>query len=386
MKRVRQGAVKPVSAPWVRTRLRAAPGAAWALAVLVALTACLAAAFPRALDRYADAGLDRALTQARPDRTSVLVTAPQPDLALSARERAESMRPEPLAGRYGKVLAAVEGAPLPVDRAQSAYGVRTTESLPVPEPWLPQPSGLPAQFYLAAQAGLGDHAEIGSGRLPRATGGPVTAATGALEAAVTAETARTLRIKVGSVLHVPGVERAPFTVRVTGVLAPRDPDGAYWSTQPVLRKPSLISVGPPGMRVYYWLGALLLAPEAGPALLGTAGTPVRYWQAAPRTGALHAHDLSALTSAVAGLESGPGLREVRAGADPAADVSTDLDAVFDSFDELRSGIGRLVAVAAVGAGTVAGVVLLMSGGLAADRRRAELALLRARGASLRGVV
>lgn len=53
MKRVRRGAVKPVSAPWVRTRLRTAPGAAWALALLVALTACLAAAFPRALDRYA---------------------------------------------------------------------------------------------------------------------------------------------------------------------------------------------------------------------------------------------------------------------------------------------------------------------------------------------
>ncbi|MFB6786609.1 FtsX-like permease family protein [Streptomyces olivaceus] len=387
MKRVGRGAVKPVSAPWVRTRLRTAPGAAWALAVLVALTACLAAAFPRALDRYADAGLDRALTQARPDRTSVLVTAPQPDPALSARERAESMRPERLAGRYGKVLAAVEGAPLPVDRARSAYGVRTTEGLPVPEPWLPQPSGLPAQFYLAAQAGLGDHAEIGSGRLPRATGGPVTVATGALEAAVTVETARALRIKVGSVLHVPGVERAPFTVRVTGVLAPRDPDGAYWSAQPVLRKPSLMRVpGPPGAdHQHYWLGALLLAPEAGPALLGTAGTPVRYWQAAPDTGALHAHDLSALTSAVAALESGPGLREVRAGVDPAADVSTDLDEVFAAFGELRSGIGPLVSVAAVGAGTVAGVVLLMAGGLAADRRRAELALLRARGASLRGV-
>ncbi|MFG3316779.1 FtsX-like permease family protein [Streptomyces sp. NPDC048171] len=380
--------MKPVSAPWVRTRLRAAPGAAWALAVLVALTACLAAAFPRALERYADAGLDRALAQARPDRTSVLVLAPQPDFGLSPREREESLRPDPLGRRYAKAVAAVDRrAPLAVDRAQSTYGVRTTQGLPVPEPWLPQPSGLPAQFYFAAQHGLGDHARIGSGRLPRVTGGPVTAATGALEAAVTTETARTLRIKVGSVLHVPGVERAPLTVRITGVLAPRDPDGAYWSTQSVLREPSLMTVpGAAGAdRERYWLGALLLAPDAGPALLGTAGTPVRYWQLAPETDALHAHDVDGLTSAVAALESGPGLREVRSGVDPLADVSTDLDETVLAFDGLRSGIGPLVAVAAAGAGTVAGVVLLMAGGLAADRRRAELALLRARGASLRGV-
>ncbi|MEU6454091.1 FtsX-like permease family protein [Streptomyces sp. NPDC047065] len=380
--------MRPVSAPWVRTRLRAAPGAAWALAVLVALTACLAAAFPRALDRYADAGLDRALAQARPDRTSVLVLAPQPDFGLSPSEREESLRPDPLGRRYAKAVAAVDRrAPLAVDRTQSTYGVRTTDALPVPEPWLPQPSGLPAEFYFAAQHGLGDHARIDSGRLPRVTGAPVTAATGALEAAVTTETARTLRIKVGSVLHVPGVERAPLTVRITGVLAPRDPDGAYWSTQSVLREPSLMTMpGAAGAdRERYWLGALLLAPDAGPALLGTAGTPVRYWQLAPETDALHAHDVDGLASAVAALESGPGLREVRSGVDPLADVSTDLDETALAFDGLRSGIGPLVAVAAAGAGTVAGVVLLMAGGLAADRRRAELALLRARGASLRGV-
>ncbi|MYR46315.1 ABC transporter permease, partial [Streptomyces sp. SID5910] len=96
--------------------------------------------------------------------------------------------------------------------------------------------------------------------------------------------------------------------------------------------------------------------------------------------------LDRLNSSVAALESGPGLREVRSAVAPDVDVSTDLDEVFAAFDRLRSGIGPLVMVAAVGTGTVAGVVLLMAAGLAADRRRAELALLRARGASLRGLV
>ncbi|MEV5544590.1 FtsX-like permease family protein [Streptomyces sp. NPDC052309] len=378
--------MNPVAAPWVRTRLRTAPGAACALALLVALTACLAAAFPRAMDRYADAGLHRALEQARPDRTGILLTAPQPDLLLTPQQRQEALRPGPLRERYDKALAAVD-RPLVVDRAASTYGVRTTQSLKVPDPWLPRPSGLPPQLVLATPHGLGDHARLRSGRLPRVTGAPVTAATSAVEAAVTTETARSLRIEVGSVLHVPGVERPPLTVRVTGILAPRAPDGAYWATQPLLRTPALVTVpgstGPDPDQ--YWLGALLLAPEAAPALLGTAGNPVRYWQLASEYDALHAHDLDRLKSAVAALESGPGLRAVRSAVDPATDVGTDLDEVFASFDRLRSDIGPLIAVAAVGTATVAGVVLLMAGGLAADRRRAELALLRARGASLRGV-
>ncbi|MCG8968230.1 FtsX-like permease family protein [Streptomyces sp. CL12-4] len=379
--------MNPVAAPWVRTRLRTAPGAACALALLVALTACLAAAFPRALDRYADTSLHHDLRQARPDRTSVVLTTGQPDFGSDLEQWQQDMRTDALRERYDSALRVVAGR-LPVDRSQSAYGVRTTETIEVPDPWLPRPSGWAPQVYLAAQHGLGDHARLHTGRLPRTSGAPVTAASDRVEAVVTTETAEALHIEVGAVLHVPRVARAPLAVHITGVLAPRDPDGAYWATQPVLRTPSLQKVpGPPGADTdKYWLGALLLAPDAGPALLGTAGSPVRYWQFAPDAGALHAHDLGRLNSSVAALESGPGLREVRSAVAPDADVSTDLDEVFAAFDRLRSGIGPLVTVAAVGTGTVAGVVLLMAAGLAADRRRAELALLRARGASLRGLV
>ncbi|MFG3150730.1 FtsX-like permease family protein [Streptomyces sp. NPDC048219] len=378
--------MNPVAAPWVRTRLRTAPGAACALALLVALTACLAAAFPRALDRYADASLHHDLRQARPDRTGVVLTTARPDAGADLEQWQRDMRPGALRERYDSALGIVAGR-LPVDRAQSAYGVRTTESIEVAEPWLPRPSGVAPQVHLAAQDGLGDHARLRTGRLPR-SGAPVTAATGQVEAAVTAETAEALHIEPGAVIHVPRVGGAPLAVRVTGVLAPRDPDGAYWATRPGLRTPSLEKVpGPPGADTdKYWVGTLLLAPDAGPVLLTTTGSPERYWQFAPATGALHAHRLDRLTSSVAALESGPGLRELRSAVAPDVDVSTDLDEVFAAFDRLRSGIGPLVTVAAVGTGTVAGVVLLMAAGLAADRRRAELALLRARGASLRGLV
>ncbi|MDG9716787.1 FtsX-like permease family protein [Streptomyces sp. DH24] len=370
------------AAPWVRTRLRAAPGAACALALLVALTACLAAALPRAVDRYGDAGLRQAVTAARPDDSTVRLYAPQPDLALSQREREAALRADALDRQYAEVRAAARA--FPADPGQSSYGVRTAEDQEVPDRWLPRPYGLPARVVLAAQAGLADHARLRAGRLPR-TDGTVTAASPGVEAAVTAETAKHLRIKVGSVIHVPGVRRGPLAVRITGIVVPRERAGAYWSTDPVLRTPSLLRVPGPGDPLYYWLGALLLPPDAAPAMLGTAGQPWRYWQLAPSTDRLRAHDLPRLASAVADLENGPALRRVREATHPEAWTSTELDEILAGYTGLRSAIGPLVAVAALGTGTVAVVVLLMAGGLAADRRRPELALLRARGGSLPGI-
>ncbi|MFJ9584838.1 FtsX-like permease family protein [Streptomyces acidicola] len=372
------------AAPWVRTRLRAAPGAACALALLVAFTACLAAALPRAVDRYEDAGLRSAVAEAPAEQTTVQFYAQQSTTELPPDEWESALRQTTLREQYARVLAAVD-RPLVVDRAQSSYGVRTTKPQEALDRWLPRPSGLPAQVSLVAQNGLADHARLSTGRLPRTTGS-VTPRSRAVEAAVTTETAQRLRIKVGSVIHVPGVTREPLAVRVTGIVTPREPQGAYWSTQPLLRTPSLmrkLDAIPPANT--YWLGALLLPPDAAPILLGTPGDPERYWQLAPSATSLNARDLPGLSSSLAALVSGPGLLAVRQATDPAADANTGLDTVLRSHQRLRDGIAPLVSVAAFGTGTVAAVVLLMAGGLPADRRRTELALLRARGGSLRGV-
>ncbi|WP_309061975.1 FtsX-like permease family protein [Streptomyces sp.] len=373
-----------VSVPWVRTRLRSAPGAAAALAVLVAVTAFLAAALPLTADRYGDAGLRRALETAGPDRTTVQLYTSLADVAGLPRDEWEAeLRPEALRGPHAEILASA-GRSLPLDPDQSSHGVRTTKRLVAPDPWLARPDGLPPQFFLVAQDGLADHARLREGRLPKAPDA-VTAATRTVEAAVSAETARTLNIGVGSVLHVPGVERAPLAVRVTGIVAPRAPREAYWSTTPVLRGPHLATVPDDPQRSTFWVGALLLPPDAAPAMLGTEGQPERYWHLAPSRSAVHGHDLARLKSAVASLEAGPLLQRARAAASPTLEADTSLDDVFTQYTEQRSAIGPLVAVAVFGTGTVAAVVLLMAGGLAADRRRAELALLRARGGSLRGV-
>ncbi|MDX2926879.1 FtsX-like permease family protein [Streptomyces coelicolor] len=372
-----------VTAPWVRTRLRAAPGAAVALAVLVALTACLAAAFPRALDRYTDAGLRQAVERTPVDESSILVTA-GPDLDGGLAHTEESVRPERLTELYRSTLDAVE-RPLVIDKKRSSYGVRSTDTLPSPDEWLPRPDGLPAELLLAAPHGLADHTRLRSGRLPEVPGGEAGIETTEVQAAVTEETARTLHVEVGSVIHLSA--HRDLTVRVTGIVTPEDADSPYWSVDSLLRAPSLRRVpGPMGAsNPSYWVGGLLVAPEAAPAVLGATPT-VRYWHLTPSPDALHSRDLDGLASAVASLESGPGLERLHATINPLTDVTTGLDAAFTAYGELRGDIGPLVVVAASGAGTVAAVVLLMAGGLAGERRRAELALLRARGASVRGMV
>ena len=190
---------------------------------------------------------------------------------------------------------------------------------------------------------------------------------------------------MGSTIAVPTRGEEPLTVRITGIVAPKLPDAAYWSFERLLRTPSLVPTNTKGPPLYYWIAALLLPPDAAPALLSTTGAPEPYWRIAPDASRLTALEVDRLRSRVASLESGPELLKLRALAGPAATLTTDLDVVLNRYDALRSAISPVVTVAAVGIGAVAAVVLLMTGGLLAARRHGELALLRSRGGSLRGI-
>ncbi|KPI01571.1 hypothetical protein OK006_1068 [Actinobacteria bacterium OK006] len=368
-------------APWVRTRLRTAPGAAVAFGVLVLVTAFLAAALPRALDAYETKGLRQEIAGAPPAATSVELSAPQPGLEIAQSTREKAVRPPALAAVRRAALARLP-APLRADTTESAYGVRTSKSLVGLNPWLPVIDA-PPRFTLAAQSGLAAHSTVRGGRLPIAAG-EVTADTRKVEAAVTEATARTLRLRVGSVIDVDGFGGAPLVVRITGIVEPRHPRGGYWSAEPVLRTPG-VAADPTLPPQFYWQAGLLLAPGAAPVLLGSQGQPELYWRFAPATDRLTAQDVPGLVSRIASLEGGPELLRMREVAGGTAAVATDLETIVGSYTATRAAITPVVAVGAFGIGAVAAVVLVMAGGLVAVRRAAELALLRARGGSLRGI-
>ncbi|MFG2426527.1 ABC transporter permease [Streptomyces sp. NPDC048590] len=371
------------SAPWVRTRLRTAPGVFAALAVLVFLTAFLAAAFPRSVDAYETRALRHDIATAPPGRSVLEIAAPPPPLGQPPSVRERAMREDSLASAEGALIGALPD-PVRADPARSSYGAHTTKPLAAEEDWLPRPDALPARLTYAAPSALPAHSTLTSGRWPVARS-TVTMDSREVEAAVTEDTARDLRMKPGSAIAVPTQSGDPLTVRVTGIVAPLRPESGYWAVDPLLRAPSLVRDPASRTPVSYWRATLLLAPDAGPALLATTGEPELFWRLAPDTSGLTAADVAALATGVAAAENGPGLLKLRDVAGPNAALTTDLDAILDSWSGMRAAIGPVVTVAAVGVGAVAAVVLLMTCGLIGARRHQELALLRSRGGSLPGI-
>ncbi|ROV68737.1 ABC transporter permease [Streptomyces globisporus] len=374
---------RAASAPWIRTRLRTAPGAAVALAVLVLVTAFLAAAFPRAVDAYETKGLRHDIRLADAGRSAVEVSRPQPGLELPREQRdAEARSPE--LTRVGGALLKALPAPLRADPSSVAYGIRTMKPVLATEPWLPRPDTVPPQLSYTAQTGLKKHARLVSGAWPT-TPDAVTSTSRAVQGAVTEETAAALHMKVGSTLQLPTAVGGPLTVTVTGIVAPRDPRGSYWSADPLVRTPSLVPDPASPFPQNYWTGTVLLAEDAGPALLDTATEPSLFWRFPPDASELTGPDGSRLTSVVDSLESGPGLLKVREIAGDTAEVLTGLGHIVQGNARMRDAISPVIAVAALGIGSVAAVVLVMTGALIAARRKAELALMRSRGGSLRGI-
>ncbi|WBB59265.1 hypothetical protein O7599_27340 [Streptomyces sp. WMMC500] len=385
----------PGAAPWVRTRLRAAPGGALALALLVLVTAFLAAAFPRGVDTYEDREARRLIDGASAAERNVAVTA-QPDPEVLFEDRIESMSAKAVAA-FARPVQREFRAPLRAATGQVSYGVRTEPVLVTDDPWLPRTDGQRPEVQLDARAGVAERARVVDGRLPEPTAYGAVAGdisrNFVFEAAVSAATADTLHLRVGSRVHVPQAEHT-VVVHVTGIVEPKAPDSDYWSVDPLLHTPELRQKPSSLEPRRYWAAALLLHPGSGPALFAGTQTfgpsfedarTAPYWNVPVAGGALRGRDVPAVLDALSALQEGPGHQRLTERIGGGLDVSTDADGLLGGYTGLRDAVTPVVAVAAFGVGAVAAVVLAMSGGLAASRRRAELALLRSRGSSLRGI-
>ncbi|MGW1508926.1 FtsX-like permease family protein [Streptomyces sp. NPDC002394] len=359
-------------APWVRTRLRTAPWAAAALALLVLVTAYLAAALPRAVDRYETEGLRHDILSAEPRNAVLELTTPIP-----LSEQGPGLDPG-LIQRKSDEARALLPEPIRTDPEQTVHGVRTVKRVDGLDPWLPQPDGLLPEFLLSAPSRLAEHATLRKGRLAAGTAD-------APEAVVTTQTAGSLHLKPGSVVHVPRkTSPEPLAVTITGIVEPRAPRSPYWAVEQLLRTPAFAAKISDEVK-YYWQGALLLSPASAPAVLATNSEPEIFFRYMPTAGHLTGRDTDRLASALDSTASGPDLVKLRKAVGGNAAVTTDLDAIVDSYRSMREAINPVVAVAVFGVGTVAAVVLAMTGGLFVTRRDSELSLLRSRGASLPGI-
>ncbi|MFG2113355.1 FtsX-like permease family protein [Streptomyces sp. NPDC048718] len=363
-------------APWVRTRLRTAPGAAFAYGLLVLVTAFLAASLPWTTDGYETDGLRHAISAAPAHRATMTIST-RAASSLGVEAQASELSPDSLLRKRDK-LAPLLPDPLRVDRADSVYGAHTTKRVPALDPWLPQRDHVPPQLLLDAPTGLADHARYVSGRAPK------RGADGGMEAVVSEKTAKALGIKTGSVVHVAGTDGEPKAITITGIVRPLDAKRPFWTVETQLETPAYLATGG-AEPAWYWAAALIMGPESAPQLAGTLGEPEQYWRFAPAANELTARDADRLAGVLDSLGAGPGLVKIREVLGDNGGFHTDLDDVITGFRDMRGSIASVVAVAVFGVGAVAAVVLIMTGGLFTARRHPELALLRSRGASLPGI-
>ncbi|MCM2580019.1 ABC transporter permease [Streptomyces meridianus] len=374
------------SVPWIRTRLRAGRVPALALGVLVLVTAFLAAALPRSVDRYENAALRTVLTGAEAHQRRVDVTAEfhRRDAAAGA---AAVPSPAELAAT-AQALHTAAGPSLPLDTAAAVHGLRNADAATVNDPGLPMPSRrVPEVTLLAQQGELRSHVRLISGRMPSGRA-RADADDEAVEGVVTAATAEKMHLEAGSVIHPVVGRTGRLPVRVTGIVEPRAPRAPYWHAEPDVDRAGLQAVpsgnGPP---TYYWHFSVLIGDADRDVLPRFTGGALAYWHHPLETGGVAARDVPALRRALTSLAGGEANSVLRVLA-PVPGLAVDGEAVgtlLRDFERERRSAVPLVQIAVVGVATVAVIVLLLAGALAATGRAAELGLLRARGAGLPGL-
>jgi putative ABC transport system permease protein len=369
---------------WVRVRLRTAPASALALCALVLATAFLAASLPRGVDRFEDRALRASLqhTQLR-QRGVTLVDSYVPD-----PYQATSLDPGGI-DQVEETFQQLVRPPLRLLGGQAVYGVRTSGEAKAPDPGLARRSSSDPAAALVAQAGLAGHTRVVAGRLPHPSAPPPDGAPPrTVEGVVTEKTAQVMHLRVGQTVHLSAGSPAPLPVLISGIVAPRDAALPWWNEDVDLQHPVVHAPPtPPGEEPQtYWFFTVLVDRTAAMSfpLLGSGAS--LYWHHPMDLSRLAAHQVPALQRELSSFDSGPDSVALQQKSGTTVALGDSPSTVLGIFSKDRAAASPPVLIAAVGVGTTAFAVLLMAGGLAADRRRGEISLLRSRGGSLRGIV
>jgi len=347
-------------------RLAAPAGLMALLAVMTALAGFVATAAPRLLNRVADTALRHTIAEAPASvRDLTIADDPEPETMsnlAATRDGIESALPNVLRRAVS-------------DRW---YAVQTEPGAAIAD-FFPDFENQPPSIDVRVQDGFENAVRLTEGeppaapRPPTGQGKPLR-----LEAVVSTETAEVLNLRVGSEFRVllPVYGQPPMWVRISGLFQARDPDAAIWLDHPQTLHPAVprpLMSDPPT-----YLGTVVAHPDAATALWA-AGWPAEVlfrYRLEPQR--LHAGQVDSLLAALGQVDAGGH------GA-PGGFLRTGFRHLLTEFNEQRAVVAAVVAV--VWAGILAAMlaVMLMAAGLAAIRRRPELALWRARGASLPGL-
>ncbi|MFD8413675.1 hypothetical protein ACFV2Q_18195 [Streptomyces sp. NPDC059650] len=358
-------------AAWVRTRLSAAPLGTLLAAALAFTAVLLAAALPRALDRGADQAL-RSFLHGRPAPTSLIATS---DAQVGPQT------PEGLDEVLAKLLART-GPVFRIAPTGPVHGTRALRSRELTNPGLSRPEGAPPALGLVYLRHADEHARLVAGRWP--TGGT---ADGPVPVALSQQAAETMNVRLGMVLETPpDLSDRPFRAEVVGLYAPHDADDTYWADLPCLTRACATYTRGKDPKLY-WQTAALVGPDAIDRLGPWGKEAEDFWRLPVDTASLRTDQLAVVKQEVASYTVGRTATELERSAGRAnLRITSQLPQLLTQAEARWQAAAPLAAIGPAGVTGVAVVVFCLAGALAADRRRAELQLLAARGGSRAGIV
>jgi putative ABC transport system permease protein len=283
-----------------------------------------------------------------------------------------------------------------------------TSQLSMVQSPLPKVNGVPVELEITYRQPLSQHMRLVAGQFParpapavrvpaKRSGNRISVPGGSasytplLPVAVTAQTAATFGLRVGSKVQVPASGQAAgfaaITFQVSGIVVPTDPDSSFWTADAAAAVPGLQNpdsmIPPP-----FWVGGVIAGPGEAAAVqqdfsssfgagltmewgLPLALSSITAQQARPLSNALTS--IAAQTPALAG-----DVAPVASSLNAASNLLVTLGAFFATEQSVDALLWLLYVSL-----TVTGIaVLLLAARMVATRRSAELTMVRARGASL----
>ena len=332
-------------------RVRAYAGQLGLLAALVMLGVFVASGPPRVANDRTDAGL-------RADLGA---------LGYSARDLTFSRAPgsfevEPGGDRAGELDQIRDGlpAPLPALIGDSWYAAEVGPAAATRNGG--KLSACPPLAAVRRQTGADEATRMVGGRRPASSGATTEAVVGVAES-----TALGWRIGDRITVH----ERfGTAEVRIVGVFEPVDAAAPIWDDMRLAR------VACPSPDDDATFRVTLLTDPAGARIAGAGAELIHRWRYRLDERRITADRIGDLTVAVAAARRQPPTR---------TNLLSSVDTTLADFDRRLRGVRAVLAVIQAGIlATVAGLILLAAR-LAVDRRRAEYALIRARGGAVRTV-
>jgi len=262
----------------------------------------------------------------------------------------------------------------------------------VPGALLNAPASLhevPAKLEVAYRYPAAGHLRLLAGSMPQAsplpvvTGSPLTAV---LQVVVTPQTATTFRLRVGSTAVI-GLgttlsgQPSQLNLDVTGIVEPTDPASTFWTADPLLATPNLSFILGHGL---LWEGAVIADPgelAAVQQFFGQAGLSIQ-WEFPVDTARLNGPAPALLNQLNQITGQAPVVTGNLAPMANALTVSSGLITPVTAVVTASNAVNVLLWMVYMGLVVAGIVVLLLATRMIAARRSAELALSRARGASV----